>query len=143
MNRSNRTVFWLGQAVGIAIILFGVRGLLDARLGAPSSFARFFFGGVIAHDLILAPLVFATGWAIKRLVPGWSWPTIRNALFVSVAVALFSYPFIRGFGRRASNETVIPRNYAEGLLLVLGVVWTAAAAALIARRPRAGQPDPS
>jgi hypothetical protein len=143
MNRSNRTVFWVGQAVGIAVILLGVRGLLDARLSEPPSFARFFFGGAIAHDLLLAPLVFAAGWAVKRLVPQWSWPTVRNALFVSVVVSLFSYPFVRGFGRRPSNETVIPRNYAEGLVLVLAVVWMVAAAALIVRRPRALQPDSS
>ena len=55
----SRRLFWAGQIVGVAIIAIGIRGLLDERLGEPVSFARFFLGGAIAHDLILAPLVFS------------------------------------------------------------------------------------
>ncbi len=69
MTGSSRRLFWAGQTVGVAIIAIGIRGLLDERLGQPASFARFFLGGVIAHDVILAPLVFVTAWLVKRLVP--------------------------------------------------------------------------
>jgi hypothetical protein len=133
---SSRRLFWVGQIAGVAIIAIGVRGLLAERLGEPASFARFFLGGVVAHDLILAPLVFTVAWLVKRSVPGWTWPAIRNAMFVSVSAALFSYPFIRGFGRRPTNETVVPRNYALGLTVVVGLTWLAAGAWLAVRRRR-------
>jgi len=136
MNGSSRRLFWGGQIAGIAIILIAIRGLLDEPLGAPPSFARFFLGGAIAHDIVLAPLVFAAAWLLKRSVPGWTWPAIRNAMFVSVTVALFSYPFIRGFGRRPTNDTVVPRNYAEGLIVVVGLTWVVTGAWLVARRGR-------
>ncbi|HUW04506.1 MAG TPA: hypothetical protein VMW08_19300 [Acidimicrobiales bacterium] len=136
MTGSSRRLFWAGQTAGVAIIAIGIRGLLDERLGQPASFARFFLGGVIAHDVILAPLVFVTAWLVKRLVPAWTWPAVRNAMFVSVTVALFSYPFIRGFGRRPTNDTVVPRDYAQGLLVVIGLTWLVTGAWLAFRRMR-------
>lgn len=143
MSRPSARVFWPGQIVGIAVMAIGIRGLLDAPLGRPPSFVRFFVGSALAHDLVLAPAAFGVGWLVKRVVPAWTWPTVRNGLFVSVCLALFSYPFVRGFGIRPANATAVPRNYAEGLLIALAVVWAVTAGLLVHRGWRRQSEDAS
>ena len=46
---------------------------------------------------------------------------------------MFSYPLVRAYGLAANNPTSLPHNYARNLLVVLGVVWAVAAAALYLR----------
>ena len=59
------------------------------------------------------------------------------ALFVTGALALFSYPLVRAYGLAANNPTSLPHNYTLNLAVVLGVVWAVAAAVLVVRlRPR-------
>ncbi|MBW8825417.1 MAG: hypothetical protein JF603_03565 [Acidobacteria bacterium] len=49
-----------------------------------------------------------------------------RALLVSGAESLVAWPLARGYGRQSSNPSLLPRNYAHGLLVVLGVTWLGA-----------------
>ena len=118
----------------------GLRGIflhsLDTR---PANLARFVVGGALLHDLIVAPLVILAGVALVRAVPGRSRAIVQAALVVTGVLAVFAYPMVRGYGLAANNPTSLPHNYALNLLVVLGVVWAVAAAALVVklRRPAA------
>ena len=137
--------FWIALALGWAMIAFGLRGLLHTgREVDKVGLARLFAVAAIVHDLILAPAVIAVGVAVSRLVPRGARPFVQAGLIISGCVALFSYPFVGGWGRQPDNPTVLPRSYATGLVAVLVVVWlgVAVAGAVVTwQRRRRGEPN--
>jgi hypothetical protein len=90
----------------------------------------------VAHDLVVAPLVIVAGWAVARAVPASARAPVQAALVASALVALFAFPFVRGYGRVSTNPSILPRDYGSGALAVLAAVWAAAAVALAMRRLR-------
>ena len=133
-------LFWVSAAAGWAVIAWGLRGIfvhsLDTR---PSNLARFVVGGALLHDLLVAPVVVLVGVLFARTVPRRARPVVQGALAATAIVALFSYPMVRAYGLAARNPTSLPHNYTANLLVVLGVVWAVAAAAVLVRvrRPAA------
>jgi hypothetical protein len=132
-HRAGR-LFWISAGVGWAVIAWGLRGVfmhsLDTR---PANLAKFVVGGALLHDLIVAPVVLLAGVALARAVPSRARSVVQAALAISAIVALFSYPLVRAYGLAAHNPTSLPHNYGANLLIVLGVVWAAAAGIVIAR----------
>jgi hypothetical protein len=119
----------VSAALGWIVIGAGVRGIFDKHLDTrPGQLARFVVGG--------APLVILAAVLLARAVPGRARPFVQAALVVSAVAALFAYPLVRAYGLATNNPTSLPHNYSANLLVVLGVVW-AAAAALAFRRLRA------
>ena len=136
--------FWASAAVGWALILVGVRGVFSHRIDTrPAQLARFVVGGALIHDLLIAPVVIILGVALTRVVRGRARAVVQAALVVSAALALFSYPLVRAFGRAAHNPTSLPHNYAANLAIVLGVVWAVAAVVVLVRLRRVGGRPPS
>ena len=127
-------LFWISAAAGWVVIGLGVRGILQHSIDTrPLDLARFVVGGALLHDLVVAPLVILAGVLVARTVPTRSRAVVQAALVVSGLVALFSYPLVRAYGLAANNPTSLPHNYARSLLVVLGVVWAVAAAAVVVR----------
>ncbi len=127
-------LFWISAVAGWAVIGFGLRGIFEHSLDTrPANLARFVVGGALLHDLVVAPLVILVGVVVARAVPVRGRAVIQAALAISGIVALFSYPLVRAYGLAANNPTSLPHNYARNLLVVLGVVWAVAAAALVLR----------
>lgn len=125
-------LFWISAAAGWAVMAFGLRGAVVNRIDTrPRDLARFFVGGALIHDLVVAPLVIVAGVTLARIVPGRVRATVQVALVVSGIVALFSYPAVRAFGLATRNPTSLPHNYTVNLLIVLGVVWATAAVVVI------------
>ncbi|HUR22606.1 MAG TPA: hypothetical protein VMZ73_01920 [Acidimicrobiales bacterium] len=124
--------FWISAAVGWAVIGWGVAGIfrhsLDTR---PANLAKFVVGGALLHDLIIAPVLILVGVLVARAVPGRASGPVQAALAISAIVALFSWPLVRAYGLAANNPTSLPHNYGLNLLIVLGVVWAVAAAAVV------------
>lgn len=130
--------FWVGLAVGWAVMGYGVWGVLDeSDLTRPPDLALWVVGAAIAHDALLAPVVAVVGVALAAVLPRWVRGPVRAALAVSGVVVLFAYPALRGFGRRQGNPSILPLDYQRNVLLVLAVVWVVAAVAAAVRR-RAG-----
>ncbi|HEY8200133.1 MAG TPA: hypothetical protein VII47_02130 [Actinomycetota bacterium] len=132
-------LFWPCVAAGWGLVAFGLWGLVrDARDTHPGSFASWFAGSALVHDLVLAPVVFAVGLAVARTVPARVRPWMQGALVTSALVVAGSFPWAAGLGDRGGNASLLPGNYVLGLALVLAAVWlTAVAGALTsARRAR-------
>jgi hypothetical protein len=132
--------FWVGLALGVPIMAVGVVGALDnAERTHPAELARWVVGGALVHDALVLPIVLLVGWGARRLTPPVAWPAVRWALATSAVVALVAWPFVRGYGRRASNPSLLPRDYASGTLLAVAAVWAVAIAwaVVAARRGRA------
>lgn len=129
--------FWAGAAIGGAVMLFGIAGLIRHRAQTmPASWAEFLIGGLIIHDGLWAPIVGLASLALVRLLPAWARPTVQGALIVSIACVLVTIPALTGRGRLPTNPSILPNDYRGNLLLVLGVVWFAAALLLIVARRR-------
>ncbi len=134
--------FWGGMVLGWAIMGFGLAGLLgDAEDTHPGDLVRWFVGGALAHDALLAPLVCAGGWLLARSVPRAVRAPVAGGLVVSAAVVLYAWPFVRGYGLRPDNPSALPLDYATGVAVVLAAVWLACGA-LAVRCWRRGRSSP-
>lgn len=119
------------------LIAVGLRGVFSHRLDTrPAQLARFVVGGALIHDLLVAPVVIGVGVAVARVVKGRARSVLQAALLATAALALFSYPLVRAYGKAAHNPTSVPRNYAANLAIVLGVVWAVAALVVAVRVAR-------
>lgn len=135
-------VFWLFTAVGAAIVAFGAWGLVSNLQGpALASWLKTFAGGLLVHDALFVPLVIAGSVLLVRVVPGRVRAPVQGALIVSGALVAVAIPVVGGFGRLATNPSLLPsHHYAARLLVVLGIVWViAAVVAVVGRRRSAGR----
>ena len=117
-------LFWISNAIGMGILVFGVLGLLrhqDATV--PANLLKFLAGSLIAHDALFAPLVGLGSLALVRLIPRHVRPTVQGTLIISAAVVLISIPVLTGRGRNPNNPSILPGDYGPSLLKVLAVIW--------------------
>jgi hypothetical protein len=128
--------FWIGAAIGTAIAGFGVYGLLSNLEGiALTSWLKVAGSGLVAHDLLFAPLVVAGSVLLVRVVPPRVRAPVQVAAIVSGALIAVSIPVVHGAGRLASNPSLLPsEHYGARLLAALAVVWAVAAVAVLLRR---------
>lgn len=131
----------VGLVLGYAVMTFAVVGLLRATsFQSARDVATWVIGGDLLHDLVVAPAVCLTGFALARLVSSpWRWP-VRAGAIGTALVLVVAYPALRGFGRgnAPGNRSVLPLDYVPATLTVLAVVWGLAivwgSTNLIARR---------
>jgi hypothetical protein len=127
-------------AVGVAAAGYGGWGLLTGGVAtAPRDTGRWLLAGVLAHDLVLAPLVAGTGWLLGRTVPAAARGTVQGGLFVAGTVTLVAIPVLSGRGGR-SNPTTDPLDYPRNRLVVLAAVAVATAVLAAVRVRRARRP---
>lgn len=126
--------FWVGFALGAPVVAFGLRGVLAELPGVQlTSFAFWFLGGALIHDLLLAPVVCMLGWISARRLPRSAVAPVQAALVASGIVALVSWPFVRGYGITPGEPSFLSRNYTGSVLVVWTVVWAVAIIAIVMR----------
>lgn len=126
--------FWIGLVLGLPVVVYGLLGVIDGLPGVQlTSFARFFLGGAVVHDLLLAPFVCVVGWLVVRLLPRPAVAPAQVALIVSAVVGLVAWPFVRGYGITPGEPSFLSRNYTASVLTVWAVVWAAAAVVVVVR----------
>ena len=126
--------FWIGLALAVPVLAYGLKGaydnLPDVQL---TSFATYFVGGAVVHDLVLAPAVCLVGWIVLRVVPRVAVGPVQAALVASGVIGLISWPFVRGYGVTSGEPSFLSRNYATSVLTAWVVVWAIAAIAIAVR----------
>lgn len=130
---------WLFLVPGIAAVGWGAVGLMQHRADVPlMPWLTWFVGGVLVHDLLVAPLVVAVGALLTRLLPTPARAPIVVGLVVSAMLAVISILFVLNPGR-PQEPGFLPLDYARNLTVLVGatmlvaVVW----AAVATRRSRA------
>lgn len=132
-------LFWVGVALGWVVMILGVRGLLHEHVASnPKAVGRLFVESALLHDLVLAPLVCGLGLLMARVLRRPLRGIVTGALISSLIVSLYSFPFVRGYGRNPNLRSALPKNYGRGLVILLAVIWLVAAAlaVLAIRRER-------
>jgi hypothetical protein len=118
--------WWTGLAVGGAVGLFGLAGLLgDAAKTMPAVWLKWLVGLLLVHDFVFAPLVHLVGRGLRDRAPeAWRWP-LQLGLVTSGVLVLVSLPVLVGVGRatQPGNASVLPGDYPLALSGVLAVVW--------------------
>jgi hypothetical protein len=118
--------WWTGLAVGGAVGLFGLAGLVrDAAKTMPAVWLTWLVGLLLVHDVVVAPLVHLVGRGVRDRAPeAWRWP-LQLGLVTSGVLVLASVPVLVGAGRatQPGNGSVLPGDYPPALAGVLAVVW--------------------
>jgi hypothetical protein len=131
MTRLQKWTFGAGWIV----MAFGLWGLFhDSARTHPSEWARWFFGALFVHDFIVAPAVFLAAALVVARIPARGKAPLQCGLIASGIVGVTAWPFVRGYGRRPDNSSVLPNNYAAGLLIVIGLIWVTVGVAIAWRR---------
>ncbi len=128
----------------------GVTAMAYAVLGAagdpdimPGRHTAFLLITLALHDAVLLPTVILAGVLVHRLVPAAQRAIIQAGLAATAAVVVIAVPLVLGYGRIADNPSALPRDYPRGLSLVLAVIWTATAVALLVRSRGRRRPRPA
>ena len=128
-------------AIGIGFVSIGVRGIVTHSDDThPRSWITWVIAAALAHDLILAPAVGVIGVLVGRLVPGRARAAVQIGLLVSGCVLVVGLTAVLTPGGRHyfDNASLLPLAYGRNLLIVLAIVWTAIAIAIVVvsrRRP--------
>ena len=123
-KKTGGPAFWIGVVIGWALIAFGIRGLLQNEVDTnPTVVGRYVLEGALILDLVVAPIACAAGLLIARLLKPPLRAIIGGGFVASVVIAIYSYPFVRGYGRSPNLPSALPVNYARGLLIILAVIW--------------------
>ncbi len=134
--------FWICAAAGLGIAAFGLIGLLnDPRAGSLSNWATFLIGGLVLHDGLFAPLVVGASLVAWWVLPRRARPAIIATAIVAGVVVLISIPVLGRPGELPGNPSLLPRDYAAGLAVALGVIGLVGAFA-VARALRRPAPPP-
>ena len=127
-----RVLRWGVGALGVAAVLFGLRGLITGGVATnwPQP-AIWLVLGVLAHDLLLVSTVAVAGWVIARLVPRGVRGVVRGGLLVAAVVTLVALPVLSGKGD-PRNPSLTPLDYPRNWLLVLGGITVVTTVLVIA-----------
>lgn len=135
---------WLFLLPGLAAVAYGVSGLVTAGGRVPlGSWATWFVGSAVVHDLVVAPLWIGLGWVAARTLPRPARPPVVVAAAVSGVLTLVALPFVLGFGADPANPSFLPREYGRDLLAVVVATWLVAAAWAVVAVHRARRPPPA
>ncbi len=123
-------------ALGVAAVLFGLRGLVFGGVATNWPVpAVWLVAGVLAHDLLVVPVAAASGWVLGRLVPAPARPAVRGGLLVAAVVTAVAVPVLAGKGD-PRNPSLTPLDYPRNYALVLvAIVLVTAALAVLGGRP--------
>lgn len=128
----------VAYAIGGAFTLFGAYAMFtNGNLGQWKSAAIWFAGGIVGHDFILTPIVLSVGYLVVRFVPGPYRGFAQAALFISAAVTVAAAVLLSGRGLDPNIPSQQPLPYGRNLVVVLALVWIAAAALAVLRYLRA------
>jgi hypothetical protein len=109
--------------LGLAAMAFAVHGALTDDGEHLLGHIAFMVSVLVVDDLVLLPLAIGVGWLLARYLPAWARAGVQVGLFISAVVTAVAFPFVLGAGRLPDNPSKFPRDYGQGLLIVLGAVW--------------------
>ncbi|CAB4728122.1 MAG: hypothetical protein F2667_12645 [Actinobacteria bacterium] len=110
-------------ALGVLLGLFGARTLWTRQdTDQLTNAGLWLVGGVVLHDLVLAPVVLLLVVVVARLLPTAYRAPAVVALVVLGTLTIVAVPMLSGQGVRPDNPTLLPRDYRTTWLVLVAVV---------------------
>jgi len=125
---------------GLAVTAYGVLLLAERGWRNLEAALTWLVGGVLLHDVVLAPATVVLGWAALRVARPERVRPWAVALVLLGPLTLLALPVLGRFGARPDNPTLLDRPYWFGWIVVVALV---AAGILIAGRARRQHEPPS
>lgn len=124
-----RVVRGLIALAGVVIGVVGVLKVMDRGSATVVETLKWFAGGTLLHDAVLAPVVVVLGALAVPRVPTWARMPLVTGVIVLGTTTVAVFPMLAGFGAISDNPTLLDRNYAAGWwgLAALTAVGVAAA----------------
>jgi hypothetical protein len=136
-------LFWPLTLIGAGILGFGVYGIWThanmGLLGVPlRPWLTWFIGAVLLHDLVIAPIALAIGRGLRVVRPLYLRAPLQIGIALTVLIPVLMFPLLRGYGanNQPGNASVLPKDYATGLVVILALVWLSMAGLAWWRRRR-------
>lgn len=133
-----RAVRGLLMAAGVACGLWGLWLMRDFTREQLTSGAFWLAGGVVLHDLVLAPLVVAIGWVAARVLPARLRRRSAMAFLVWGTLTVAFWPVLSGQGGKPGNDSILGRPYGWSWLVMTVLLLAWAAIGARRRRPVSG-----
>lgn len=112
-----RWIRWTLGGTGLAAAGYGAL-VLTERPDDLLAIGTWLAGGVILHDLVLAPLVLGLCLVGGRLLPHRHHRPAVLSLAVFGSVSILAIPVLGRFGAKSDNPTLLDRDYLLGWLLI-------------------------
>ncbi len=109
-----RVVRGLVGLAGVVIAVVGVLKVLDRGSATVIEALKWFVGGTLLHDAVLAPIVVLLGALAVPRVPTWARMPLVTGVIVLGTTSVAVFPMLTGFGAISDNPTLLDRNYAAG-----------------------------
>ncbi len=121
------------------MMAWGLRGLLTTASTKPPNWGRFFVGGVIAHDLVFAPVFALVAVLAVGHIPAAYRSYVQAGILISGLLTLVSLPMVLHPGGRPDDPSTLPLPYGRNLAIALACIWAAVLiTAVVDRRRRSG-----
>lgn len=118
-------VRWGLGGLGVLVAAYGAWLALSRQdLDQLLSLGLWLVGGVVLHDLVLAPVVLLLALALRRTPAAWHRPA-TVALVVVGSLSLLAVPVLGRFGARPDNPTLLDRPYLASWLVLVGLTLVA------------------
>ncbi|MEO5898778.1 MAG: hypothetical protein ABIR68_01440 [Ilumatobacteraceae bacterium] len=120
--------------LGWLIIWYGATRALSNRVDSnPAALIQHVIAFDLFHDLVIAPVVVLAGWLLGKVLRPVARGPVRAAAAMTAITLVFAYPLFRRWGVRPTNSSTLPLPYARNIVIVLAVVWAAAALVIVWR----------
>ena len=115
---------WIGLAIGGPVMAYGVVELWSkVGMSRLVQTGEWLLGGLLTHDLVVAPLLIALVWIAGRTFPSRARTAIRAGVLATILVVAIGAPALLGYGNRPDNPTVHPLGYPTAALTSIAIVW--------------------
>jgi hypothetical protein len=119
--------------LGLALVGFGGWTMFHHTFDTkPAVTARWAVAGLLAHDLLLAPLTFAAGWLLLRVLPGRVRTALLPVLVLAGVSALLLVPKVRSPAPQQNPTVNAAPSTVNTVLAVLAGLAVLAVAQLVA-----------
>jgi len=136
-QRSDLAIRLVLGALGLFLLGYGAYRLLgNPNASHPPRLATWLIGAIVLHDFVLTPVVLGVGFVITRTIRPRARRYVQGALVASALVTAITIPMIYRRGKGLPGKTLLERNYAANLALIVALIAAVTALAYLGRVSR-------
>jgi Kef-type K+ transport system membrane component KefB len=124
-------------ATGVGFGLWGLWLMRDFTGGELLSTGTWLAGGILLHDVVLAPVTVALGVLAARLLPAHLRGALGVGFLIWATLTVAFVPVLSGQGGKPDNDTILNRPYVTSWLVLTAALLAATVLAVLVRRAQA------